>query len=30
LQQFAAVSRLPDEFTIDALAQRLQKLGAAL
>jgi glycosyltransferase involved in cell wall biosynthesis len=30
LQQFAAASRLPDEFTIDALAQRLQKLGSAL
>ena len=30
LQQFAAASRLPDEFTIDALAQRLQELGSAL
>jgi glycosyltransferase involved in cell wall biosynthesis len=30
LQQFAAASRLPDEFTIDALGQRLQELGSAL
>ncbi len=30
LQQFATASRLSDEFTIDALAQRLQKLGSAL
>jgi glycosyltransferase involved in cell wall biosynthesis len=30
LQQFAAASHLPDEFTIDALAQRLQELGLAL
>jgi hypothetical protein len=30
LQQFAAVSRLRDEFTIDALGQRLQELGSAL
>ena len=30
LQQFAAASRLPDEFTIDALARRLQELGSAL
>jgi glycosyltransferase involved in cell wall biosynthesis len=30
LQQFAAASRLPDEFTIDALAQRLKELGSAL
>ncbi|MGE5212845.1 MAG: glycosyltransferase family 4 protein, partial [Nitrospirota bacterium] len=28
LQQFAAQSRLPDEFKIDALAQRLQELGS--
>ena len=30
LQQFAAASRLADEFTIDALAQRLKGLGSAL
>jgi glycosyltransferase involved in cell wall biosynthesis len=30
LQQFAAASRLPDEFTIDAFGQRLQELGSAL
>jgi hypothetical protein len=30
LQQFAAASHLPDEFTIDALGQRLQELGSAL
>jgi len=30
LQQFAAASRLPDEFTIDAVSQRLQELGSAL
>jgi glycosyltransferase involved in cell wall biosynthesis len=30
LQQSAAASRLPDEFTIDALARRLQELGSAL
>jgi len=30
LQQFAAASRLPDEFTIDVLARRLQELGSAL
>jgi hypothetical protein len=30
LQQFATASRLPDEFTIDALGQRLQELGSAL
>jgi len=30
LQQFAPASRLPDEFTIDALGQRLQELGSAL
>jgi glycosyltransferase involved in cell wall biosynthesis len=30
LHQFAAASRLPDEFTIDVLAQRLQELGSAL
>jgi glycosyltransferase involved in cell wall biosynthesis len=30
LQQFAEASRLPDEFTIDALARRLQELGATL
>ncbi|MGE5213972.1 MAG: glycosyltransferase family 4 protein, partial [Nitrospirota bacterium] len=29
LQQFAAESRLPDELKIDALSQRLQKLGSA-
>jgi glycosyltransferase involved in cell wall biosynthesis len=30
LQKLAAASRLRDEFTIEALAERLQKLGAAL
>ena len=30
LQQFAAASRLPDGFKIDALAQRLKELGSAL
>jgi glycosyltransferase involved in cell wall biosynthesis len=30
LQQFAAASRLPDEFTIDAFGLRLQELGSAL
>jgi glycosyltransferase involved in cell wall biosynthesis len=30
LQDFAAASRLANEFTIDALAQRLQELGATL
>jgi hypothetical protein len=30
LQKLAAASRLRDEFTIQALAERLQKLGAAL
>jgi len=30
LRRFAAASRLPNEFTIDALAQRLQELGSAL
>ena len=30
LQTLAAASRLRDEFTIEALAERLQKLGAAL
>ena len=30
LQTLAAASRLRDEFTIEALAKRLQKLGAAL
>jgi glycosyltransferase involved in cell wall biosynthesis len=30
LQEFAAVSRLRDEFTVEALAERLQKLGAAV
>jgi glycosyltransferase involved in cell wall biosynthesis len=30
LQQLAAASGVPDEFTIDALAQRLQELGSAL
>jgi glycosyltransferase involved in cell wall biosynthesis len=30
LQNFAAASRVANEFTIDALAQRLQELGAAL
>jgi glycosyltransferase involved in cell wall biosynthesis len=30
LQQFAAASCPPDEFTVDALAQRLQKLGSTL
>jgi glycosyltransferase involved in cell wall biosynthesis len=30
LQQFAAASRLPYEFTINALAQRLADLGSAL
>ena len=30
LRKFAAASRLPNEFTIDALAQRLQELGSAL
>ena len=30
LQQFVAASRLPDEFTIDAFARRLQELGSAL
>jgi glycosyltransferase involved in cell wall biosynthesis len=30
LQQFAAASHVPDEFTIDALAQRLKELGSAL
>jgi glycosyltransferase involved in cell wall biosynthesis len=30
LQNFAAASRVANEFTIDALTQRLQELGAAL
>ena len=30
LQNFAAASRVANEFTIDALAQRLQELGSAL
>ena len=30
LQELAAASRLRDEFTLEALAERLQKLGAAL
>jgi glycosyltransferase involved in cell wall biosynthesis len=30
LQKFAAASRVPDEFTIEALAQRLQKLSSTL
>jgi hypothetical protein len=30
LRNLAAASRLADEFTIDALAQRLQELGATL
>ena len=30
LRQFAAASRLSDEFTIDALAQRLGDLGSTL
>ena len=30
LQKLAAASRLRDEFTIEALAKRLQKLGGAL
>src|SRR6476661_4909062 len=30
LQKLAAASRLRDEFTIEALAERLQKMGAAL
>jgi glycosyltransferase involved in cell wall biosynthesis len=30
LQKLATASRVPDEFTIGALAQRLQKLGSAL
>src|SRR5262249_23556721 len=30
LQQFAAASRVADEFTLDALGQRLQELGSAL
>ena len=30
LQKLAAASRLRDEFTIESLAKRLQKLGAAL
>ena len=30
LQKLAAASRLGDEFTIEALAERLQKLGAEL
>jgi glycosyltransferase involved in cell wall biosynthesis len=30
LQNFAAASRVANEFTIDALAQRLQELGATL
>mgnify|MGYP001792312468 CR=1 FL=1 len=30
LQQFAVASRLPEKFTINALAKRLQELGSAL
>jgi glycosyltransferase involved in cell wall biosynthesis len=30
LQNFAAASRVANEFTIDTLAQRLQELGATL
>jgi glycosyltransferase involved in cell wall biosynthesis len=30
LRQFAAASRLSDEFTLDALAQRLEDLGSTL
>jgi len=30
LQQFAAASRVADEFTLNALAQQLQELGSAL
>jgi len=30
VQNFAAASRVANEFTIDALAQRLQELGSAL
>jgi len=30
LQNLAAASRVANEFTIDALAQRLQELGATL
>jgi len=30
LQRLAAASRVPDEFRIDALGQRLQELGSAL